>query len=112
MTRISRRSLFGGTVAIGLLAAGPALALTLDEARSSGLVGEKPDGYVGIVRDAAGVAALVADVNARRRSHYQEIAMKEDIPVSTVEALAGVNLIERTPAGQYVMDSNGAWVRK
>ena len=40
---------------VTLLLASPALALNLDEAKSQGLVGEKHNGYVGVVKSSAGV---------------------------------------------------------
>ncbi|NNG04785.1 MAG: YdbL family protein [Inquilinus sp.] len=112
MTPISRRGLIGGAAVLGLFTAGPAAALTLDEARASGAVGERPDGYVGIVRDGRGVQALVDDVNTRRRARYQEIARKQNQPLAVVEVRAGANLIERATAGQYVMTAAGVWVTK
>lgn len=97
-----------------LLPAAPAAALTLDEAKARGLVGERPDGFVGIVDPAAPaeVRALVEEVNAKRRAAYERIAKKNGVPLDAVAALAGKKLIEKTPAGQYVMDAQGNWVRK
>ena len=110
---LSRRAMIGGSVGLtGLLAAGPALALTLDEARASGQVGELPNGYVGVVSGGAGVQALVDSVNAQRRAHYRQIAESEDVPMAAVEQRAGAQLIERAQPGHYVMNASGAWVRK
>lgn len=110
---LSRRGLIGGGVgAAAMCAAGPALALTLDEARAAGQVGEMPNGYVGIVQSAPGVQDLVDSINARRREHYKEIADEEGAPMAAVEQRAGARLIERAEAGEYVMNASGAWVRK
>jgi hypothetical protein len=91
----------------------PALALDLDEARAKGAVGERADGYVAAVKDDPNdaVKALVADVNAKRRAHYEEIAQRTGAPVEAVAALAGQKLIANAPAGQYVNDGSG-WRKK
>jgi len=89
-----------------------AQALTLQEAQSKGLVGERQDGYVGIVRDAPGVKALVDDINLQRRQLYRDIARKNNIPLNTVEKLAADKAIKRAPAGEYVQDASGNWVKK
>ena len=110
---LSRRGLIGGGVGLaGLAAAGPALALTLDEAKAAGHVGETPAGYIAVVGGGPGVQDLVDSVNARRRIRYQEIANSEGAPLAAVEQLAGARLIDRASPGQIVMNASGAWVRK
>jgi uncharacterized protein YdbL (DUF1318 family) len=105
------------TLALGIglvLAAAPAArALDLDTAKRQGLVGEQVDGFVGAVAPdpAADVRALVADVNARRRSSYEDIARKTGSPVEAVAALAAQKLIDRAPAGAWIGDG-GRWYRK
>ena len=91
-----------------------ASAATLDKAKSAGQIGESVDGYVHLVDKAApaDVKALVKDVNNKRRAKYESIAAKRGAPVKEVAALAGAKLVERTPAGQHVMDSNGKWRKK
>jgi len=69
---------------VGVLALPAASAdLDLHAAKSQGLVGEKVDGFVGIVvaEPTAAVTALVEDVNARRRAAYEAIAKKNGIEI-------------------------------
>ncbi len=92
-----------------------AFADALDDAKAAGVVGEKRDGYLGIVSPGADAATqrLVQDINLKRRDRYREIA--QATPGSTltdVEALAGAKIIGQTPAGQYVQSPSGSWVRK
>ncbi|MEQ9143556.1 MAG: YdbL family protein [Parvibaculaceae bacterium] len=97
------------------LVAPPASADPLDDAKAAGLVGERLDGYLGIVRPSAGadVQRLVQDINLRRRDSYRAIAEQTaGSTLSDVEILAGAKLIARTPAGQYVQNAAGEWVRK
>jgi len=106
-------SLFGLTL---VLAGWPQAgwAIGLDEAKGQGLVGEQPNGYLEVVKAdaAADVRALVADINAKRRQKYDEIAGKNQTSLQVVEALAGKTAIEKTPPGQYVKSPSGAWVIK
>lgn len=97
---------------ISVTGAGEAHAGPLDDAKAQGLIGERLDGYVGAVTGDASVKALIDEVNAGRKAKYAEIAAKRGTPVEAVAQVAGEKLIERTPAGQYVMGSNGQWQRK
>ena len=110
---LTRRGLIAGGVGLAAVAAAPpALALTLDEAKAAGQVGEMPTGYIGIVESGPGVAELVESVNARRQVRYKEIADKEGVSLEDVGQLAGARLIQRAQPGQYVMNASGAWVRR
>jgi uncharacterized protein len=87
---------------------------SLDQARRDGLVGERIDGYVGIVDAGAGadVRALVDRVNAERRAEYERIARQEGREVQIIAQIAGQRQIERMPPGVYVMGADGSWRRK
>lgn len=101
--------------ALLLLAAAPdAWAEDLDAAKAAGWVGERPDGFIGLVSGSAPPTAkqLVDDVNIRRRQKYIEIARQNRTVFDAVAALAGAKLVERTPPGQYVMTPDGRWLKK
>lgn len=99
---------------ICLLMAQVSFALTLQEAKTEGLVGELRSGYVGLVVESAPseVVAMVRDVNNQRRELYQQIASQNGISVEQVAALAFEKAVEATPAGQYLQDAGGSWVQK
>jgi uncharacterized protein YdbL (DUF1318 family) len=105
---------FGVLATVFLLAVAPgAGAEPLDAAKAAGQVGERPDGYLGVVNAGApGAKALVDEVNAKRRAKYAEIAQQNGTALEAVAALAGAKLVERTPAGQFVMGSDGRWKKK
>jgi uncharacterized protein YdbL (DUF1318 family) len=117
---MTRRRFIQNMVMVGLGAlAGAAipvsaLAATLDQAKASGQVGERPNGYLGVVADSPSpdVKALVDKVNAERRARYAEIAQKNGTSLAAVEALAGKKAIELTPSGQFVFVAGRGWVRK
>ena len=77
------------------VAAAPVFAVELDQAKNDGLIGERADGYLGVVdanADAA-VVALVNDVNAKRKAEYQRIAAKNGLSLEQVQALATSGVI-------------------
>ena len=112
--RISTAALALAAALLFLAAAPSAWAEELDAAKAAGLVGERPDGYLGLVSSNAppAVKQLVEDVNAKRKAKYTEIAQQNGTAVDAVAALAGAKLIERTPPGQYVMGVDVRWVKK
>ncbi len=91
----------------------PAFAVSLDQVKAQGLVGEQANGYLGIVAGAGtDVQALVADINGKRKQEYRAIAQRNNATIEAVEALAGKTAIERTPPGQYVRLPSGQWRKK
>lgn len=111
---IGGRSILLGTVAAMVLTASVALAGPLDRPKQEGLIGERPDGYLGFVVDAvpAEVKKLVDRTNQERRVEYQRVADETGTSLEAVEVLFGEKLIARQPPGTYVMTADGAWVRK
>ena len=94
-----------------LLLCQPVFALELQDAKAQGLVGETPSGYLEVVKASPEADKLIKEINAQRKTHYQEIAKKNNTPLSTVENMAGQKAMEKTPAGQYIK-VNGAWQKK
>ncbi len=112
MIRFSDKGVLLAFLAAMLLSPG-AWALSLDEARAAGLVGEMSTGYVGVVKSQAGVEALVSTVNQQRRQRYEEVARENGTSVQAVEALAGQKLLEKAGAGQWIKPSEqSSWIRK
>lgn len=92
----------------------PTWAISLQEAKAQGYIGEQANGYLGLVKSGApaDVKALMNDINAKRRQEYQSIARRNKTELNVVEALAGKKAIDRTPPGQYVRLPSGNWVKK
>ncbi|EKT62710.1 YdbL family protein [Providencia burhodogranariea] len=90
-----------------------AFALTVDEAKTQGLVGETLSGYLAIVNTNNAVATeLVNDINHEREAKYGEIAKKNNLQTREVGRIAGQKLIERARTGEYVRGINGQWLKK
>jgi hypothetical protein len=98
-------------VTVLMLCISPAMALDLDAAKSTGLVGETSSGYLAAVKPSAEVNALVQDINGKRKAQYQQIASQNGISLQAVEVRAGQKAIGKTPAGQYV-NTGGGWQKK
>lgn len=92
----------------------PAFADQLADAKQSGLVGEKPDGYLGVVSNnaPADVSELVKNINSQRQAKYKEIAEQNKQSPEVVGSLMGEKLINITKEGLYYMTPDGTWVRK
>ena len=86
-------------------------AISLDDAKNQGLVGEDSSGYLGLVVQNAEAKAVVDDINAKRKAQYLKLAKKNNLSLSQVEALAAAKTIEKTQSGHYV-EVNGNWVKK
>ncbi|EED7471738.1 YdbL family protein [Salmonella enterica] len=87
-------------------------ALTLDEARTQGRVGETLIGYLAALKNDAETQKLVLDINQARRASYQQLADINHLPVDEVAKMAGQKLVERARPGEYVQGINGKWLRK
>lgn len=87
-------------------------ALTLEEARTQGRVGETLNGYLAALTPDAETQKLVLDINQARRASYQQLADSNRLPVDEVAKMAGQKLVERAVPGEYVQGINGKWLRK
>lgn len=98
--------------AVGMLAAFPAFAMDLQQARSAGVVGETLDGYIAAVKPSAEVNALVAEVNAKRKQEYARISAANKQSVSVVAKLAAEQIINGLPSGSFFQTPDGAWKKR
>jgi len=87
-------------------------AISLDEAKAKGMVGEQTDGYLGVVTPSADANKLISDINLKRKDKYQEIANSNGTSLSAVEQLAAKKAIENTHSGHFVRLPDGSWKKK
>lgn len=95
-----------------LLFSSGVLALTLEQAKQQGRVGETLSGYLAPVKKDAETLALVEQINIARTEKYQEVAQKNHISTEDVAKLAGQKLVNRAAAGEYVRGINGQWMQR
>lgn len=100
-------------LAVLLMAAPGAVADELDDAKAAGLVGETWRGYLAPVSaPTPEITALVDRINAARRVRYQEIADEAGGSREDVELLTAQRVIDRAPAGTYILDQSNNWRQK
>jgi len=81
-----------------------------EAARSAGLIGEKPDGYLGYVTSPSpAVKALVEDINIKRKAAYTRKAQETNSTVEQFAFTSGCNLVLRTVPGEKYQTPSGTW---
>lgn len=89
-----------------------AWALTLDQARQQGRVGETLSGYIAARQQDDETLALVKRINDGRSQQYQRVAQQNNLTTAEVARIAGEKLVNRAGSGEYVRGINGKWVQK
>jgi len=86
----------------------------IEAAISQGVVGERVDGYLGLVTGSAdaNIQRKVNEVNVKRRAVYERLARESGTTVEQVGIVTGEKQIAKTPSGSYYMSANGQWVKK
>ena len=110
----ARRAAIAGAIGLALASlAAPALAQrdpAYAAARAAGQVGEKIDGYLGIVgASTPELRALVDDLNIKRRANYTERARAQSATLEEYAFTQGCILIARTAPGEKYQAPSGAW---
>lgn len=96
---------------------GPSPAVAQDsamvaQARQAGLIGERFDGYLGFVSTpSADLRRQVNAINIRRRSLYNDLAMRKGVTREEVGITAACSLFRRLSAGEYYLPGQGGWQR-
>ena len=112
MKRISGTGLIAVALALGAIAA-PASAQrdpAYAAARAAGQIGEKTDGYLGVVGAAdANVRKTVEDINIKRRALYAERAQASGATLEEYAITAACLAIARTQPGEKYQAPDGSW---
>jgi uncharacterized protein YdbL (DUF1318 family) len=101
---------FGLAVPASLTAQDPA---TINAARRAGQVGERFDGYLGLVTTnvSAELRRQVGAVNIRRRALYSNLAARKGVTPEEVGVTAACSLLRRVSTGEYYLVGQGGWRR-
>ncbi len=89
-----------------------AWAISIDQAKQQGLVGEMPNGYLGVVVASSEASSLVEMVNKKRKDIYLNLARKNKITMQQMTKLAGEKAIGKTQSGHFIKNASGQWVKK
>ncbi|BDF95467.1 MULTISPECIES: YdbL family protein [Pseudoalteromonas] len=111
MSRVRNKKLNIITLLSAFCLSFSAWAISLDDAKNQGLVGEDSSGYLGLVVQNAEAKAVVDEINEKRKAQYLKLAKKNNLSLAQVEALAAAKTIEKTQSGHFI-EVNGEWVKK
>lgn len=79
-------------------------------ARAAGKIGEKPDGYLGVVgSQGADIQALVRDINIKRKAAYTAKVADGSATIEQFAFTTGCNLIAQTAPGEKYQAPDGSW---
>jgi uncharacterized protein YdbL (DUF1318 family) len=112
MNRTFVTTLLGGLALAAGLAA-PAFAQrdpAYQAARGAGQLGEKMDGYLGVVgSQPAAIEQIANDINIRRRENYAQKAQEQGVTLQEYAITQGCILIARTEPGEKYQAPDGGW---
>jgi len=113
MNRTFVRTLLGSLALAGMALSAPAVAQrdpAYQAARAAGQLGEKTDGYLGVVgAQPAAVESLANDINIRRRENYAQKAQEQGVTLQEYAITQGCILISRTQPGEKYQAPDGSW---
>ncbi|MEL7487585.1 MAG: YdbL family protein [Pseudomonadota bacterium] len=97
------------------LASAAAAPAAVERAKSECLIGERNDGYLGVVSGKSIDEALqreIRSINQRRKAAYEQIAARNGVTVNDTARLTAEKLINGARRGECVQNAAGAWIRK
>ncbi len=113
LSNLNRKLIAAGVAALVLTGAGAAWAQrdpAYAAARSAGQIGEKYDGYLGLIGAAtADLRRMVDDLNIKRRAVYSERAQAAGATVEEYAFTSGCRLITQTLPGEKYQAPDGSW---
>ena len=114
MTRLTRTiGIAAGIVALAVgVASAPAIArdAAYAAARAAQQVGEKMDGYLGVVSGStSSLRAMVDDINIKRKAVYAQKAKAQHATIEEYAFTSGCVLISQTKPGEKYEAPGGVW---
>lgn len=84
----------------------------LVELKERGLIGEKRDGMVGVVKDGGDAASVVAAENKDRLEVYQARAKESGVALPTFMKVMGEERTKKESSGRFIQNEKGEWAKK
>jgi uncharacterized protein YdbL (DUF1318 family) len=101
------------TIVVFLLASGiTAWAASLQDLRASGALGESTSGYA-VARDPSATAE-VASINEKRKAVYasKAEAAAQGVSIDQVGKVYAKEIFKKVPAGTWIQNQQGEWLKK
>lgn len=97
----------------GVVWAQSSLADEYRSAKTSGLVGEKMDGYIEAVSaPSASISALVSAINIKRKDVYFKVAQQTSARPDEAAFTGGCTNIKNTKPGEFYQTPDGSWAKR
>lgn len=106
------KAIYVAMAAFFLLFSSASWALTLQDAKRQGLVGETLSGYLAPVKESVQAKEFADKINRARLEQYQEVAEQNGLRAEDVAKMTGKKLVDRAQSGEYVKGINGMWLKK
>ncbi|EPJ44960.1 MAG: hypothetical protein OFPII_31040 [Osedax symbiont Rs1] len=89
-------------------------AISMEQAKSQGLIGETSHGYLAPVKanPSATITTLIKSINQQRRSAFAAKASKAGVSVNVMSKRVAQRLFEKAAKGSYLKNSAGQWYKK
>jgi len=84
---------------------------TIIDMKTKGLVGEQPDGYLGVIKDEGGAKAVADAENSDRKAEYTKRAASQGQTVEVLAAVLGEARVRQEKPGRFVK-KDGGWVKQ
>ncbi len=101
-------------LAVGMASQASAGDPQIEAAQKQGVVGERIDGYLGVVSGNVDPALMrkVNEINNKRRAVYDATARRTGTTVAQVARITGEKQISKAQSGEFVMRDDGRWTKK
>ena len=96
------------------LSVAQAASAEIENAKSSCIIGEQSNGYLGVVSGATADDSLrraVRETNQQRKAAYARLAESNGVSIDVAAALTAEKLINQLRSGQCYRDAGGRWVK-
>jgi len=80
--------------------------------KDAGIMGEKADGFIGLVKPSPEHKTLVEAENKDRSAVYEAIAGKQGVSAAVVARRRALQLAQQAERGHWLQDANGRWIQK
>jgi uncharacterized protein YdbL (DUF1318 family) len=84
----------------------------ISELKAIGVVGERPNGLLGLVKENPAAKAVVDAENEDRKAVYTDIARSSGASVSTVAMRRALQIVEQASPGDWLQNADGSWYQK
>ena len=102
-------------VGIASISLAHSASASIEGAKAECLIGERNDGYLGVVSGKSIDDALrreMRSINQQRKAAYARLAERNGVTIDVTARLTAEKLINGAGAGECVQNASGAWIKK